>query len=140
MRMALVAFGFAALMAEPAMAGGNANGTWIMDSGKVTVRISDCGGKLCGTIVGLRRPLDRNGRPKLDKENPDAALRGRPVIGLTILNGLHRNGDDRWVGTIYNPDDGYTYKSKLKLVDDRTMRVKGCFAFICKTMKFNRVN
>ena len=123
-----------------ALGDGIPSGTWVMANGKVTVRVSDCSGNLCGTIVGLKRPLDKRGNPKLDKENPNAALRGRPVIGLTILNGLRSKGDGRWEGTIYNPDDGNTYNSKLRLVNEKTMNVKGCVLFICKSMKINRVN
>lgn len=126
--------------AAAARADGIPSGVWVMQNGKVTVRVSDCGGNLCGTIVNLRRPLDKNGKPKLDKENPNAALRGRPVIGLTILNGLKPKGEGRWEGTIYNPDDGSTYSSKLRLVNDSVMSVKGCVLFICKSMKFNRLN
>ena len=121
-------------------ADGIPSGTWIMQNGKVTVRVSNCGGDLCGTIVNLKRPLDKNGKPKLDKENPDSSLRGRPVIGLTILNGLKQKGDGRWEGTIYNPDDGNTYDSKLRLVNGNQMNVKGCVLFICKSMKFNRLD
>ena len=127
-------------LAGQAMADSGANGVWLMENGKVTVRISSCSGNLCGTIVGLKKPLDKEGRPKRDKDNPNPALRNRPVIGLTILNGLSPRGDDRWSGTIYNPDDGNTYDSDVMLVNDRTLKVKGCVAFVCKTRKFIRIN
>ena len=127
-------------LASQAMADSGANGMWLMENGKVTVRISSCGGNLCGTIVGLKKPLDKEGRPKRDKDNPNPGLRNRPVIGLTILNGLSPEGDDRWSGTIYNPDDGNTYDSDVMLVNGQTLRVKGCVAFVCKTKKFTRIN
>ena len=62
-----------------------ANGIWLLDSGKVTVRIAPCGDSLCGAIVGLAKPLNKQGQPKVDKENPNASLRNRPLMGLTIL-------------------------------------------------------
>ena len=127
-------------LASQAMADSGANGMWLMENGKVTVRISSCGGNLCGTIVGLKKPRDKEGRPKRDKDNPNPGLRNRPVIGLTILNGLSPEGDDRWSGTIYNPDDGNTYDSDVMLVNSRTLKVKGCVAFVCKTKKFTRIN
>jgi len=139
LRWLLAAGGVAAVLAGPALAGSNAVGTWVMDNGKVTVRIDNCGGGLCGTIVGLQKPFDKNGRPKRDKDNPDPALRDRPVIGLTILQNLKPDGDGHWVGSIYNPDDGNTYDSDMKLVNGETIKVKGCVAFICKSMKFNRI-
>lgn len=115
-------------------------GIWRMENGKVTVRISDCGGKLCGTIVGLRKPLDKKGKPKRDKHNPNPALRNRPVIGLAIINGLKPDGEGKWEGTIYNPDDGNTYSSRARLINPSLMQVKGCVAFVCKSTSFQKVN
>ena len=34
-------------------------------------------------------------------------------------------------GKVYDPRRGKTYKSKLHLNDDGTLRVEGCLAFIC---------
>ena len=90
-------------------------GTWIMANGKVTVRVSRCSSKLCAQIVGLAEPRDRAGRRKVDKLNPNASLRKRPLIGLTLTSNLAPNGKDSWTGSIYNPDDGRTYSASLKL-------------------------
>jgi uncharacterized protein (DUF2147 family) len=119
---------------------GDATGVWRMENGKVTVRVSRCGASLCGTVVGLRKPRDDKGRPRLDKENPNPALRRRPVIGLTILSNMKPRGEGYWTGTIYNPDDGNTYSSNMMLQSANTMRVKGCVASVlCRSMKFVRV-
>ncbi len=126
-------------LAAMASAESQPHGIWIMDSGKVTVQVDDCGANLCGKIVALSKPLDKNGKPKLDKRNPDPALRKRPVIGLTILKDMQPKGGNKWEGTIYNADDGYTYRSVMKLNGDE-MKVKGCVAFICKAMYFKRMN
>lgn len=125
--------------ASAALADSHATGVWRMANGKVTVRLAPCGGNLCGTVIGLKKPLDKQGKPKLDKENPNAALRQRPVIGLMILSNLKPAGEGRWNGTIYNPDDGNTYKSKLRLQSADTMKVEGCVSVFCKSMKFIRV-
>jgi uncharacterized protein (DUF2147 family) len=131
----------AAVTSMPAMATaeGQATGIWIIDNGKVTVSVSPCGDGLCGTVVALKKPRDDKGRPRLDKENPDESLRSRPVIGLTILSNMRPNGTNKWKGTIYNPDDGYTYRSRMKLQNANTMKVEGCVVVFCKTMKFKRV-
>lgn len=123
----------------PASAGPDATGTWRMENGKVTVRIVQCGSRLCGNIVALAKPLDKKGRPKRDKENSNASLRGRPIIGLRILSGMESMGEGKWEGSIYNADDGNTYSSVMKLKGNE-MRVKGCVAFICKSMDFRRVD
>jgi uncharacterized protein (DUF2147 family) len=135
---AMIGLGLLLLTAEAAQAA-DPSGTWRMSNGKVTVRISACGDKLCGWIVGLKKPLDRHGRPKTDKDNPNPALRNRPLIGLTLLNEMRPAGRNRWQGRIYNPDDGRTYSAKMKL-SGSTMQVKGCVLVFCKSQKFVRIN
>jgi uncharacterized protein (DUF2147 family) len=136
--LALVALVVAGL-AAPAGAETTPTGTWIMNNGKVTVEVANCGANYCGTIVAMAKPLDKKGRPKVDKHNPNPSLRNRPVIGLRILNNMKPAGTDRWEGTIYNADDGRTYSSTMKL-SGKSMKVKGCVLFVCKSMTFNRVN
>ena len=122
-----------------ALADDGAHGIWKLNSGKVTVRITPCGSGLCGAIVGLAKPLDKKGRPKVDKENPNESLRNRPLIGLTILANMKPAGENKWQGTIYNADDGRTYSSYMNL-SGRSMKVKGCVGPLCKTMVFVREN
>lgn len=130
---------FAVGLSGLAMADEGANGIWMLDSGKVTVRIEPCGPNLCGAIVGLAKPLNKEGLPKVDKKNPDESLRSRPLIGLTILANMKPSGDNKWKGTIYNADDGRTYSSYMKL-SGSNMKVKGCVGPFCKTMLFIRTN
>lgn len=135
---AAILFGLAAA-SGPVLAG-EATGVWKMSNGKVTVKVSPCGGNLCGTVVALKKPRDDKGRPRLDKENPNPALRKRPVIGLTILSNMRQRGSGYWVGTIYNPDDGNTYSSQMEMQGPNTMKVDGCVAAVfCKSMKFVRI-
>jgi uncharacterized protein (DUF2147 family) len=77
-------------------------------------------------VVGLREPLSKEGKPKVDWKNPDPALRDRPVMGLTVLHNFVPDGPDRWVnGTIYDPDSGNTYKSTMTVLPDGTAEVRG---------------
>ncbi|MFN0194632.1 MAG: DUF2147 domain-containing protein [Aestuariivirga sp.] len=122
-----------------AQADTGALGVWRMNNGKVTVRVANCGPNLCGTIIALAKPLDKKGRPKVDKDNPNPALRSRPVIGLRILNDMTPAGGNKWQGSIYNADDGRTYSSTMRL-SGNNMKVKGCVLFICKSLTFTRVN
>ena len=140
-RPAVAAWAAAGLMALPGAAvASEPPGVWRMENGRVTVQVAHCGPNLCGTVVGLKKPRDDKGRPRLDKENPNPALRQRPVIGLTILSNMKPQGNSYWTGTIYNPDDGNTYSSNMTLQNDNTMRVKGCVASVfCRSMKFVRI-
>ena len=67
-------------------------------------------GKISGQIVWLDEP-NEDGAPKLDKENPDAELAKKPLLGLVIVKGFTYNADkERWTGgSIYDPKNGKTY-------------------------------
>lgn len=126
--------------ATPGMAA-SPEGIWSMSDGKVTVRVSDCGNNLCARIVGLKEPISKiDGKPKVDRENPDSSKRKRPLIGLSILIGMKPNGEGKWKGAIYNPDDGKTYSATV-VHNGKTMKVKGCVAGVfCKTNTFVKSN
>ena len=130
---------FSMVLSGLAWADGGASGIWKLSSGKVTVRIMPCGPSLCGAIVGLAKPLDKKGRPKVDKKNPSESLRHRPLMGLPILANMKPAGENRWQGTIYNADDGRTYSSYMNL-SGNSMKVKGCVGPFCKSMVFVRQN
>jgi uncharacterized protein (DUF2147 family) len=102
-------------------------GLWLTEGGKSRVEITQCGEMLCGTIVWLKEPLDENSKEKVDKNNPDDALKSRRLVGLKLLNGfVPGNEDGVWVkGTIYNPEDGDTYKCTMRLNEEGNLKVRG---------------
>ena len=114
-------------------------GTWSTDAGKVTVKVSKCGGGLCGRIVAMKIPNTKEGKPKTDKHNPNPSLRKRPLIGLTVMNGMKPTGTNKWAGSIYNADDGKTYKATMTMAGN-AMNVRGCVLVFCSTKKFVKVN
>lgn len=111
----------------------NANdihGLWVdnkdVDKQKVAIQIEDCGTSLCGRIYWLKKPFNKEGQPKHDKHNSNSTLRNRPLCGLQILSGFRYSKDNTWGdGQIYNPDDGYTFKSTMSLKEDGTLNVRG---------------
>ena len=138
-----VAWGVAAALMGPAFAG-DPSGTWLTEGGKSQVRLSRCGGALCGRILWLKEPSDpETGKPKRDRRNADPGKRDRPLIGLDILLGM-RPGEtpDQWVGEVYNPEDGKTYQASVSLQDARTLQLKGCVlgGLICKSQAWSRMN
>ena len=91
------------------------DGAWFIE-GAAVVQIFDCSGLLCGRIIWLRTAHGMAGRLTSDKKNPDPALRQRLLCGLTILQGLKPTGLDQWSsGSLYNPDDGVTYRVSAEL-------------------------
>lgn len=123
-------------------------GNWATAEAKSTVELFACGNKVCGKIIALKEPAypadDKQGmagKIKIDRENPDPRLRNEPLIGLVILRDLERTDEGRWKnGTIYDPENGKTYKSKLTLVSPKQLNVRGFigFALIGRTTEWTR--
>ena len=103
------------------------HGLWLESKKqKVAVWIEDCDGGLCGRIYWLKKPLTKDGLAKRDPRNPNAALRDRPLCGLKTLSGFRRVDEDTWSdGQIYNPKDGRTFSSTIKLKDDGSLKIRG---------------
>ncbi|MEM7051898.1 MAG: DUF2147 domain-containing protein [Acidobacteriota bacterium] len=103
------------------------------DDGIAHVEIFRRGDTYGGRIVWLEKPNygpeDRHGMAgmqKVDRENPDPDRRGRPLVGLEILEGFRYDGDGGWNGaTIYDPDNGKTYRSKAWLESDDVLGLRG---------------
>lgn len=140
LKSALAAVALACLFALPARAA-EPVGVWLTEGGRSRIRIADCAGALCGTIVWLKEPNDAQGRPKTDRNNADPALRNRPLIGLTILISMKPNGPDKWSGQVYNAEDGKTYTANLMSQGPNAVRLEGCVfgGLICKGQTWSRV-
>lgn len=75
----------------------------------------------------------------LDTNNPEESLRTRPLIGIKLLDsfnpfpkkGIYRDG------LIYDPRSGKSYKGKLSLIDEFTLKVEGCIAFLCQGVQWD---
>jgi uncharacterized protein (DUF2147 family) len=128
-------------------------GLWATDpegeNGQAHIEISKVDGKYNGEIVWLEEPVYPDdddggmaGRTKVDRENPDPDLQDRPLIGLDMLHGFVYGGDNQWKkGKIYDPENGKTYKSKIKLGDDGVLNVRGYIgvSLMGRTTEWTRV-
>lgn len=117
-------------------------GTWTNEDKEAKFEIYQCGSKLCGKIVWLKEPL-RDGKPKLDKSNPDQNLQNRPILGLVFMQNFNFTGDNKWDdGTIYDPKSGKTYSCYMKVLGKDKMEVKGYIgiSLIGRTQNWTRVN
>jgi uncharacterized protein (DUF2147 family) len=120
----------------------DATGTWLTEGGKSRIKIADCGGALCGTIVWLKEPNDEAGKPKTDKNNPDAARKAKPLIGTQIVLGMKPSGANKWAGQVYNAEDGKTYSGNITLNGDSALQLQGCAlgGLLCKSQTWTRAN
>jgi len=70
-------------------------------------------GNFYGKMVWLSEPL-KNGKPKVDDQNPDETKRNTPLIGLILLKHLKKDGEKGYNdGKIYDPKNGKTYSCKI---------------------------
>ncbi len=78
---------------------------------KAVVRIFEQGGALYGVVEKslVATPM----RKTCDQCTDDR--KGRPILGMDIIRGLRRDGDQWDGGTILDPLEGKTYKCKISL-------------------------
>jgi uncharacterized protein (DUF2147 family) len=125
-----------ALAADP-------TGVWLTQPGTSRIRVADCGGALCGTIIWLKEPNDPDtGKAKTDKHNSDAARRSRPLMGVQIMLGMKPAGDGKWTGQVYNAEDGKTYSGNLTFPGGNSLQLQGCAlgGLVCKSQTWTKVN
>jgi uncharacterized protein (DUF2147 family) len=130
--------GLSMLAAAAAVSPDSAVGRWRTETRNGIVEVERCGASICGKLVtsdGLRTNPDMR-----DINNKDPNLRGRKLMNLQVLSGFQR-GDGEWTGgTIYNGDDGGTYKATVTPIDADHLKVKGCIIWpLCKSQTWTRV-
>lgn len=123
--------------AAPALAG-DPTGLWQTPTNGGQVRIERCGNALCGTLVTSAQI--RANPDQRDIRNKDESQRDRTLRGLRMLSGF-TGGPTEWRGgSVYNPEDGGTYRGTITMTNDNTLRLRGCIvAPLCKTQTWTRV-
>jgi uncharacterized protein (DUF2147 family) len=131
---------FSVRAAEP-----SAVGLWEQvddESGKAEswFRISERNGVYEGTIVKIFfRPGDDE---NWTCDKCEGADHGKPVLGLTLIKGMRRNGSDYEDGTIMDPRNGKVYRAVMKLhPDGQRLDVRGYLTFVWlgRTQTWNRL-
>jgi uncharacterized protein (DUF2147 family) len=89
---------------------------------KSHVRIVDAGGVLTGRIERITDPTKQDS--KCDK--CEGARKDQKVLGMTILEGVKRDGSHWDGGTILDPNNGKVYKVRLTPKDEgKALEVRG---------------
>jgi uncharacterized protein (DUF2147 family) len=119
-------------------------GLWktIHDDGKTEkslVRITKAGGVLTGKIERIFDAEDQDSKcEKCTDERKD-----QPVLGMVILRYLKLDAHDgeTWTdGEILDPDNGKTYRARLKTLDGgRQLQVRGYLGPFYRTQVWQRV-
>ncbi len=144
-KRALASTAFATMLALPALTlpaladSASPLGKWRTfdpDTGapKTVVEITEADGALTGTIVEL---LDGS-------ETTCTACEGdrhdQPLVGMAILWGLTKDGDEWSGGTILRPANGKTANASLELMDGGSkLEVTGSKGFMSRSQTWERV-
>jgi uncharacterized protein (DUF2147 family) len=123
----LIALG-AAAPARAQATGASPLGRWttIDDSShkpRAIVEISEHEGLLSGRVVQLFRNPGEDPNPRC--KDCTGARHDQPVLGMTILWNLHRDGDTWEGGEILDPEEGSIYRCKLHPAGDGKLEVRG---------------
>lgn len=95
-------------------------GNWANPTGSV-IQIYRCGANLCAKLIAIRADAST----RVDTDNPDPALRHRPLCGLKIGTGFKPSGPDRAEGgRLYDPESGKTYTGSMTR-DGNKLKLRG---------------
>lgn len=112
-------------------------GVWLTQIEDAKVEIYKKENKYFGRVVWIAEPLDENGKPVVDKENPDPKRKNRPILKMDILTGFTFSGGEWTGGNIYDPKDGATYSCKLWL-EGGTLKVRGYLGWLYDTKTWTK--
>ncbi len=131
------------LMAMNTMAQKTVIGKWktIDDNtgeAKSIIDIYERGGKLYGKVEKILDPKAEPD-PVCDECPTDDPRYNKKIIGMEIIQGLVKDGDEYSEGTILDPEPGKIYRCKLWLEGEDLM-VRGYWGPFYRTQTWKRVN
>lgn len=100
---------------------------------KSVVTVYEYDGKVYGKIVRLFRTLEEDQDPTC--KECKGAKKGQKIIGMEIMEGLVKDGDEYDDGTILDPDNGKVYDCKIWLEDGK-LQVRGYIGPFFRTQEW----
>lgn len=103
-------------------------GRWKNPIGSAIIAVSPCGDALCGKVVWA----SARGQREVNKTTSN-------VVGTTVLTDLRPVGKG-WTGKLFVPDDNIHVSAKLRLLNDRNLKLTGCslLGLICRSQIWTR--
>jgi uncharacterized protein (DUF2147 family) len=105
---------------------------------KSIIEIFERGGKMYGKVIQILDPKAKPD-PICDKCPEDDPRFKKKIIGMEIIQGLVKDGDEYSEGTILDPEPGKIYRCKLWLEGEDLM-VRGYWGPFYRTQTWKRVN
>ena len=107
---------------------------------KSVVRFTEREGVIAGTIEKLLDPAQQDA--KCEACADDDPRKGKPVVGMTILTGLKKEGDNIYGGgRILDPNNGKSYNAKVTVIEGgKKLEMRGSILFIGRTQTWVRTD
>lgn len=105
---------------------------------KSIVEVYSKSGKIYAKVVDIFDEAHKNSNcQKCEGED-----KNKPILGLTIIKGLSKDGEEYNSGEILDPQNGKLYKCLLSLENKDKLKVRGYigFSLIGRTQYWYRVN
>ena len=101
------------------------------------VEIFEYNNKIYGKVIDILNPKNRNNTCK-DCPGED---QNKPILGLTIIKGLSKDGTEYNDGKILDPKSGKLYKCYIELESTNKLKVRGYLgiSLIGRTQYWERV-
>jgi uncharacterized protein (DUF2147 family) len=103
------------------------------------VRIVEEGGALRGTVV---KGLDPNDKPDAVCDLCTDDRKDKPIIGMTIIRNLKKNGEKWDGGDVLDPNNGKVYRALITVTpDNKTLTLRGYIGtpFLGRSQTWTRV-
>jgi uncharacterized protein (DUF2147 family) len=92
------------------------------------VRIREVNGQYEGKVERIFPKPGEEPNPNCEK--CEGSRRNQPVMGMTILWGLTKQGEEYQGGEILDPENGKVYRARMKLIDNgQKLDVRGFIGF-----------
>jgi uncharacterized protein (DUF2147 family) len=118
-RNAMLAACAATLFVSPALAA-DPFGIWARPSTGAHVKFYDCAGKVCAKIVASSKKSE---------------------VGVVIVNGAVKTGENSWKGDLLDTENGKTYAGVITLEGADGLNLKGCaLGIFCEGETWRRAN
>ncbi len=120
-------------LASPALAADAVPvGDWIGPHADVAVRTGPCGTMLCGWVVWAS--------PSARAHAGDGGT--TRLIGTELLEGYRNDGTHQWRGTVFVPDLGTRFASRIEQPTPDRLRIEGCMlgGLICRSQTWHRID
>ncbi len=105
---------------------------------KSIVELFSKSGKIYAKVVDILDPATKNNLCK----QCSGEDKNKPILGLTIIKGLSKDGSEYNSGEILDPKNGKLYKCALTLESKDKLKVRGYigFSLLGRTQYWHRVN